>query len=101
MRKILATWLLVLTALMTSGCGFTISPQELYCLPKLPTEYTELDNRINAILSDGAEYAAPISGSNLQPVQLEDLNGDGQEEAVAFFRNDADEKPLKICIFTA
>lgn len=101
MRKILATWLLVLMALMTSGCGFTISPQELYCLPKLPTEYTELDNRINAILSDGAEYAAPISGSNIQPVQLEDLNGDGQEEAVAFFRNDADEKPLKICIFTA
>lgn len=49
----------------------------------------------------GAEYAAPISGSNIQPVQLEDLNGDGQEEAVAFFRNDADEKPLKICIFTA
>ena len=101
MRKILRKWLLLLTALMTSGCGFTISPQELYCLPKLPTEYTELDNRINAILSDGAEYAAPISGSNIQPVQLEDLDGDGQEEAVAFFRNDADEKPLKICIFTA
>lgn len=101
MRKILLSWLLLFTSFFTSGCGFTISPQELYCLPKLPAEYTELDNRINAILSDGAEYAAPISGSNIQPVQLEDLDGDGQEEAVAFFRNDADEKPLKICIFTA
>lgn len=101
MRKILLSWLLLFTSFFTSGCGFTLSPQELYCLPKLPAEYTELDNRINAILSEGAEYAAPISGSNIQPVQLEDLNGDGQEEAVAFFRNDADEKPLKICIFTA
>lgn len=32
---------------------------------------------------------------------MKDLDGDGQQEAVAFFRNSADEKPLKICIFTA
>lgn len=43
----------------------------------------------------------PVSGSNIQPVQLEDLDGDGEEEALAFFRNSADEKPLKIYIFTA
>lgn len=101
MKKILTAWMLMLVALLACGCGFTLSPQELYCLPKLPAEYTELDNRINTILASGAEYAAPTSGRNIQPVQLEDLDGDGQEEAVAFFRNAADEKPLKICIFTA
>ena len=53
------------------------------------------------MIESGAEYAAPVSGSNIQSVQLEDLNGDGEEEAVAFFRNTADEKPLKIYIFTA
>ena len=95
--------LLVLTCVLllcATGCSFTLSPQELYRLPKLPAEYTELDNRIGEILAEGAEYAAPASGSNIQPVQLVDLDSDGQEEAVAFFRNPAAEKPLKICIFT-
>ena len=100
MKKILVAWLLLVTALFTCGCDLALSPQELYSLPKLPAEYTALDNQINAILAEGAEYAAPTSGRNIQPVQLEDLDGDGQEEAVAFFRNASDEKPLKICIFT-
>ncbi len=90
-----------LTLLLTaSGCGFSLSPEDLYSLPQLPAEYTELNSCINAVIESGAEYAAPISGSNIQPVQLEDLNGDGEEEAVAFFRNSADERPLKIYIFT-
>ena len=86
--------------LSVSGCGFTFSPEELYSLPQLPAEYTELNNCINQVIESGAEYAAPVSGNNIQPVQLEDLNGDGEEEAVAFFRNAADERPLKIYIFT-
>ena len=80
--------------LLTSGCGFAFSPEELYSLPALPAEYTELNNCINQIIDGGAEYAAPVSGTNIQPVQMKDLDGDGQQEAVAFFRNSADEKPL-------
>ena len=90
----------LLALLTVSGCGFTLSPEELYSLPQLPTEYTELNNCLNRVIEGGAEYAAPVSGSNIQPVQLEDLDGDGEEEAVAFFRDSADEKPLKIYIFT-
>ena len=84
-----------------AAADFAFSPQDLYSLPQLPAEYTELNNCINQLLESGAEYAAPVSGSNIQPVQLEDLDGDGEEEALAFFRNSADEKPLKIYIFTA
>ena len=94
-----------LALMCATGCGarigFTLNPQDLYGLPKLPAKYTELNNRINAILGNGAEYAAPVSGANIQPVQLADLDGDGREEAVAFFRNSADERPLKIYIFNA
>jgi hypothetical protein len=79
-------------ALLTTGCGFAFSPEELYSLPALPAEYTELNNCISQMIDSGAEYAAPISGTNIQPVQMKDLDGDGQQEAVAFFRNSADEK---------
>ena len=93
----------VLLACMTTGCGLDtqiiLDPEGLYCLPTLPEQYTDLNRQIQELLSAGAEYAAPASGANIQPVQLVDLDGDGQEEAVAFFRNPADEKPLKIHIF--
>lgn len=85
---------------LLSGCGIVLSTQELYSLPKLPAEYMELDTRINALLAEGAEYAAPTSGTNIQPVQLMDLDGDGQEEALTFLRKTDDEKQLKIYIFT-
>ena len=88
----------VLTAVTLSGCGglsmLSLSPQELYSLPALPAKYTELNSRINEILSGGAEYAAPTSGSNIQSVQMVDLDGDGREEALAFFRKADDDKPL-------
>ena len=110
MRRFLRVAVLcVLLALTLSGCGsvlenfdlqLTLDPQELYSLPKLPAKYTALNNQINEIISGGAEYAAPMAGSNIQPVQLRDLDGDGKEEALAFFRNAADEKPLKIHIYT-
>lgn len=86
----------------TTGCsvGFTLSPDELYRLPKLPAEYTELDKQLSAMISAGAEYAPPSSGTNIQSVQLTDLDGDGRQEALAFLRVADDEKPLKIYIFS-
>ncbi|WP_300636941.1 VCBS repeat-containing protein [uncultured Oscillibacter sp.] len=103
-RRIRALAAALLLAAALSGCGgFNIefNPEELYALPELPAKYTELNAQLNAILEDGAEYAAPAAGTNIQPVQLTDLDGDGQQEAVAFFRKAEDEKPLKIYIFSA
>ncbi len=100
--SVLAAALLLSAAL--GGCGgfhVEFNPEELYALPELPAKYTELNAQLSAILEDGAEYAAPASGTNIQPVQLTDLDGDGTQEAVAFFRKAEDEKPLKIYIFSA
>ena len=96
---------LMLGVLLQTACGcstgFIFNPQELYSLPQLPPKYDALNQCLSEIISGGAEYAAPTSGTNIQAVQMVDLDGDGQEEAVAFFRNAADEKPLKIYIFAA
>lgn len=90
-------------SLLATGCAsrLTFNPQELYVLPELPAQYTELSSLLNGILGNGAEYAAPTSGANIQPVQIVDLDGDGKKDAVAFFRNAGAEKPLKICLFEA
>lgn len=93
--------LLALTALLltATGCLFTSSVSDLYALPKMPEQYQELEQQIKDLISNGAEYAAPISGNNLQPVQMVDLDNDGLEEALIFMRESASEKPLKIYIF--
>lgn len=87
--------------LILGGCMFNSSPEDMYELPQLPDEYNALRQEIDDILATGAEYAAPTSGTNIQSVQLVDLDGDGVEEALAFFRQPTEEKPLKIYIFRA
>ncbi len=77
------------------------SAESLYALPRLPEEYEALSAQLAEILAGGAEYAPPQSGQNLPPVQKVDLDGDGQDEVLAFFRASSEERPLKIYIFQA
>ena len=95
--------LLAALALMgtLSGCSLNLaaSPEDLYTLPQLPAEYAELNHAIRQLIEAGAEYAAPTAGTNLQPLQLVDLDGDGREEALAFLRRGSDERALKIYIY--
>ncbi len=96
-RCVLAFGLLLL--LLSSGCTLR-SPEELYTLPEPPEEYQNLNALIQETMTAlGAEYAPPMSGSNTQTVQLVDLDGDGVDEAVAFFRVTGDPKPLKIYFY--
>lgn len=97
-------FLLLLAAalpLLLSGCMMSASADDLYALPQLPEEYNALRTRLSEVLALGAEYAAPQTGANLPPVQMVDLDGDGTDEALAFFRISSEERPLKIYIFQA
>ncbi len=93
-RLVLAVGLL----LLLTGC-FSQSVDELYAPPKAPDDYLKLDEKINEMLNSGGEYAAPLTGELTQKVQLQDLDGDGGQEAIAFFRVSSDERQLKICIY--
>ena len=86
-------------ALLLTGCLSASAVEDLFALPQPPIEHTDLSNEIHALLADGYEYASPTAGQNIQPVQMVDLDWDGNSEALAFFRKPTDEKPLKIMIF--
>ena len=96
MKKVLVLLCSILF-LALSGCLLQ-SADELYALPKQSDEYYTLQAQIEAVLNTGAEYCAPISGDRRQAVQLADLDSDGQEEAIVFFRTQ-EKLPLKIYIF--
>ena len=98
-RKLLLLASALLLSVVLTGCLPDSTVEDLFTLPQPPIEYTDLAETIGELLADGYEYASPSAGQNIQSVQILDLNSDGRNEAVAFFRRPADEKPLKIMIF--
>ena len=99
-RYICLVGLLALLAAALTGCGFSDdSVEELFTLPRMAEEYTGLTQELETLITQGYEYASPTGGRNIQSVQMADLDGDGQQEALAFFRMSSDEKPLKIFVF--
>lgn len=80
-----------------SGC-FVQSTEELYALPRQSDAYYELQNAIDAALPADAAFSGPLTGSNQQAVQLADLDGDGEDEALVFAKTSGT-KPLKVYIF--
>ena len=84
--------------ILLGGCVST-SAEELYALPQLSEDYLQLQDLIDSILASGAEYSAPAAGSYRQPIQQEDIDGDGEKEAIAFFNFLGSDRPLRIYIF--
>lgn len=91
--------LILLLALLLglSGCTFR-SVDELYLLPRPSESFVNLQAAIDQI-KGSAESIAPTSGNRTQAIQLYDLLMDGKQEAIAFFRDNSAERPLKIAIF--
>lgn len=87
---------LILILTLLGGCS-GISAEELYCLPEANQDYYDLQTALSAVLSDGYTYQAPSAGARRDAVQLVDLNANGVDEAVAFFKNQ--EGSLTIYIF--
>lgn len=89
---------LVAAALLMSGCSLH-TVKELYCLPKRSESFANLQNLMDDAMS-GMEYSAPLSGKNLQTVQMADLDGDGKDEYLLFAKSGTGD-PMKIFIFTS
>ncbi len=85
MRHILK--LLMAAVILGLLCGCTVlTGDDLLQAPKPTKNYIALQTELERVLSTGAVYASPISGQNRNTVQLKDLDGDGEEEAIALFR---------------
>ncbi len=91
---------LLLAALLfcLSGC-YSGNIDQYFSLPMASEEYRQLQSLIDEELASGSEYAAPTHGSYRQSVQLSDVDGDGVDEALAFFRDGG--KNPKINIYSS
>jgi len=83
--------------LCLSGCMFK-GADELFAIPRTSETYQKLQDKVQSVMGS-ATGISPVSGSNTQSLQLVDLDQDGTQEAVAFFRDNSTEWPLKIAVF--
>ena len=95
-RKIACLLLASILTGILPGCMLK-TVEEMYCLPKRSEEYNNLQAAIDKVMG-GLDYCAPVQGEYQQTVQLADLTGDGQTEAVLFAKG-TDERPLKVFVF--
>lgn len=77
----------VLLALLLglSGCAIP-SGDDLLVAPMPSSNYQTLQAELDKLLASGVTYTAPTEGENRSTIQLVDLDGDGMEEAISFFR---------------
>ena len=80
-KHLLVALVALLMSLLLCGCEFGSNVEDLYTLPKMPEEYTGLNQLLDELREQGYEYAAPTSGQYLQSVHMVDLDGDRTVEA--------------------
>lgn len=97
MKRVFLFVLAILSIFSLSGC-FLEPAENLYAIPKQPEDIYNLQSAIEAVMPEGATYSPPTAGDNQQAVQLADLDGDGEDEAIAYLKTSGD-SPLMICIF--
>ena len=70
---------------LLSACGLPMSEnvqvEELLRAPRLPGDYGALQNALNEWLGESAQLKYPMQGELLSPFLLQDLDGDGQQDA--------------------
>ena len=98
LKRIFACLAALILCLSAAGCGLA-GAEDLYSLPRIADTYQKLQTAVDGFLDRGSRYSSPTAGSHRQAVQLEDLDGDGVMEAVAFFKLAEDDEPMQICVF--
>lgn len=81
------------------GCSFKAG-DELLQAPKVSKDYMALQSELDNELSNGSVFTTPLSGTNRNNVQLIDIDGDSEEEVVAFFRTSTVSGEFNVVIYS-
>ena len=90
MKKLWCRLLPVLLAcVLLAGCSFgdlgNLQVEELLRAPRLMGDYGVLQTALNDWLGESAQLKYPMQGDLLSPFLLQDLDGDGQQDAAVLY----------------
>ncbi|WP_139490574.1 VCBS repeat-containing protein [Brevibacillus dissolubilis] len=99
MRK---TWLVAMCVFAQSlaGCEVLASPNELIKAPALDAGLKEVNQAVMEYLPAGAKFAVPLTPREAGAVQQVDLDGDGRDEILAFYKKEPNLYQLGLLVLT-
>ena len=90
-KKIIALVLAAVLALFFAGCSpMETNVENLIVPPKLEGEMRPVQEALEASVGRDITLRYPVSGEYHSAIVMKDLNGDGTDEAVAFYSTTAD-----------
>ena len=81
-------WACVLLCQLLAGCsmpGEQVQVEELLRAPKLSGDYGDVQTALNDWLGESAQLKYPMQGDLLSPFLLQDLDGDGRQDAAVLY----------------
>lgn len=101
-KTYLKKWISLLSAvivcLSASGCAMSeVSTDELMRPPQLSQSRQQVQSAINKLLGGTQTLVAPSGGEHRSSINLADLDGDGQNEAICFCVN-AESKLIEVIL---
>ena len=80
---------LLLACVLLAGCSLgnfgSLQVEELLRAPRLMGDYGALQSALNEWLGESAQLKYPMQGDLLSPFLLQDLDGDGQQDAAVLY----------------
>ncbi|WP_442603702.1 hypothetical protein [Paenibacillus sp. KN14-4R] len=99
MRKISLSFVLLAISLLFSGCSFQTFPTELLRAPKMTSDLNQIREAVSYYMPSGARLLIPSRHRTLESsIQEVDLDGDGVDEAVAFYKIEKSQLEVGILI---
>lgn len=96
-KRIIGTIASVLLAVLCTGCSFSgLSDNDLLQPPKATGEKAEIQGLLEVTTNGDYTLKYPQSGDYRSAIIMQDLNSDGDDEAVAFYRNKKDSSAINI-----
>lgn len=86
-RKLFAFIICVFLCIFLTGCSNTESIDTLLSAPSLTKEQSSVLQALGKAHSEKTTFVYPTSGSNRSAIRQLDIDSDGEDEAVAFFRD--------------
>ena len=92
-------WITILLVTLLAGCDLVKSPNDLITSPKQQDEQKrKLEQQLKILLPPSSELVTPVQSDKNQSIFIEDLDGDGQQEAIVLYRNPQQKSQVHVMV---
>lgn len=92
-------WITICMITLLVGCDLVKSPNELITSPQQQDEQKRnLEQQLKVLLPPSSELVTPVQNDKNQSVFIEDLDGDGRQEAIVLYKNPQQKSQVHVMV---